>query len=75
MKLQEKLNNYLSFALDGQLQRLYPASSGKRVAIQIDSYQRPDEQTLSLIDVVREKIRKAGLAFYVNIVPDQTLQG
>jgi hypothetical protein len=75
LKLQQKLNNYLSFALDGQMQRLYPSSAGKRVVVQLDCYERPDQQTLAFLDIARKRMLEQGVGFYINIVPDQTLQG
>ncbi len=43
VELQEKLNTYLSFALDGQLTRDYPAAIGAPVRIRIDLYSQPDD--------------------------------
>jgi hypothetical protein len=40
--LQDKLNNYLGFALDGQLERSYPSAKGQAVRIRIDLYAEPD---------------------------------
>jgi hypothetical protein len=41
--LQQKLNNYLSYALDGQLVANYPQATGKPVRIRVDLYALPDE--------------------------------
>lgn len=68
-KLQQKLNNYLSFALDGQLVRLYPEAQGHKVAIQIDCYRQPDDDTLSFLESARERMKADGVALYVSIDP------
>ena len=73
--LQKKLNNYLHFALDGQMQQAYPKSRGKRIAIQIDFYERPDSSTLEFLDLARQRIRAEGVQLYVNVIPDVTLRG
>lgn len=39
--LQKKLNNYLSFGLDGGLVKKYPDASGKSVRIRVDLYATP----------------------------------
>jgi hypothetical protein len=40
--LQEKLNNYLSYALEGGLVTRFPGAAGKQTCIRIDLYAQPD---------------------------------
>lgn len=67
LKLQEKLNNYLIFALDGEMARVYPESAGKPVVIQIDSYSEPDEKTREFLSIVRGKMRSEGIELLLNV--------
>lgn len=55
-QLQEKLNTYLSFALDGEMAEAYPQFVGKPVRIQLDCHAMPDERTRSLLQQVRDQI-------------------
>lgn len=68
LELQEKLNNYLSFALDGQMARQYPESVGKPLRLQLDCLSIPDPETSRLIEMVREKLRADGIRLVVNLV-------
>lgn len=68
MKLQEKINNYLKFALDGEMARLYPEARGKGVRIQLDLYSEPDERTLRFIRRAEQAISSEGLRLTVNII-------
>lgn len=68
VELQEKLNNYLSFALDGQMARQYPESVGKPLRLQLDCVRLPDPDTSRFIEIVREKLRPDGIRFVVNLI-------
>jgi hypothetical protein len=54
--LQEKLNAYLSFALDGEMADAYPHFAGRPVGLRIDSSTPPDPRTLHLLAHVRHQI-------------------
>lgn len=66
LELQEKVNIYLSFAIDGQMIKLYPHSSGKSVRVQLDSTYPPDQVTLQFIEQLREHIKP--FPFIVNVL-------
>jgi hypothetical protein len=68
LQLQEKVNNYLSFALDGQMVKLYPESTGKSVRLQLDCNRLPDQDTLRFIEQLREHIKPLGIPFVVNVL-------
>ena len=55
-QLQEKLNAYLSFALDGEMAEAYPQFVGKRLRVQLDCLAMPDERTVGFLAMVREQI-------------------
>jgi Family of unknown function (DUF6572) len=67
-RLQEKLNNYLKFALDGEMARLHPESKGKKVRIQLDLYSPPDPKTMRFIKRLEEAISAEGLRLTVNVI-------
>jgi hypothetical protein len=68
LELQEKINNYLAFALDGQLERQHPGSVGKPIRLQLDCVGPPDPETGHFINLVREKLRGEGIRFVVNVL-------
>src|SRR5438477_5558574 len=55
-QLQEKINAYLSFALDGEMAEAYPQFAGKPLRLQLDCSTPPDARSLHFIAVVREQI-------------------
>jgi hypothetical protein len=67
-ELQDKINNYLSFALDGQMSKLYPASRGKPLRLQLDCASPLDPTTAEFIDQVSEQLRSEGIRFLVNLI-------
>jgi hypothetical protein len=68
LQLQEKINTYLSFLLDGQMAREYPESVGKPVRIQLDCVAEPDGNAAHFIELVREKLRSERIRFVVKLV-------
>ena len=53
--LQAKLNTYLAFVVDGQLEQRYPALKGKRVRFRLHSQQPPGERERQFIQIVRKQ--------------------
>lgn len=64
-QLQEKLNAYISFILDGELAEGFPDLAGKPVEIQLRSIHEPDARTLDLIEHVRQQLALQQIAFEV----------
>ena len=54
--LQEKLNSYLGYALDGELLREYPDSKGKLVLLRIEFSKRPAEFITEFVHRYQEAI-------------------
>ena len=54
--LQEKLNVYLSFALDGELAEEYPDFAAKPLALRIDCASTPDSGTMHMLAHVRQQL-------------------
>ena len=69
-ELQEKLNAYLSFALDGEMLAQLPQLAGKNIRISLDCREEPDSRTAEFIDLVRKQIGFQGIQFTVSVVPD-----
>ena len=63
--LQEKLNAYASYVLDGKMRETYPYAHPKDVRIVIRSRGQPPQDALRLLGLVREALEKDGprLAF------------
>jgi len=60
--LQEKLNAYASFILDGKMRELYPYARPQDVRIVIRSRGQPPQDALRLLGLVREALSKDGPA-------------
>ena len=58
--LQEKLNAYASFILDGKMRELYPWAQPRDVRIVIRSRGQPPQDVLRLVGLVREALEKDG---------------
>ena len=68
-QFQEKLNTYLSFALDGEMHEAYPQFTGKKLRLQLETAFEPDPRTLDCIALVKRQIAFQELDFIVKIVP------
>src|SRR5438093_13348835 len=62
-QLQEKVNAYLSFALDGEMTDAFPHLAGKPVRLQLDCAVPPDSMTEHFIAAVREHIALQAMKF------------
>ena|SRR5437867_402002 len=69
-ELQEKVNVYLSFALDGEMAEAYPRFAGRPVRLQLDCSQLPDDRTLKMIAVMREQMSFQDIKFHLRVVGD-----
>jgi hypothetical protein len=58
--LQEKLNAYASFILDGKMRDLYPYARPQDARIVIRSRGQPPQDALRLVGLVREALEKDG---------------
>jgi hypothetical protein len=69
-QFQEKLNAYVSFVLDGELNEAYPEMAGKGVEIQLRTVHEPDAKAFDLIRRVREQLDLQQIAFEVVRIDD-----
>jgi len=71
-ELQEKINAYASFALDGQLVEKHPELAGKPVCLELRCVAPPDPKTSSFLEVVRRKLEEEGLSFRIQQIGTQS---
>jgi len=64
-QLQEKLNAYLSFALDGEMEEAFPQLAGLPLAIQLRTTSEPDPAAWDLIRRIREQLAFQSITFEV----------
>jgi hypothetical protein len=55
-QLQEKLNAYLSFILDGEMAESFPSLVGKPIEIQLRTRHQPDPLALGFLQQAREQL-------------------
>jgi len=65
--LQEKLNAYLSFALDGEMVAAYPHFAHRPLGLRIETATPPDPRTLHLLSHVRRQIEFQDITLEVRI--------
>ncbi len=65
--LQEKLNAYLSFALDGEMAESSPAFANRPLGLRIETATPPDPRTLRLLAHVRRQIEFQDITLEVRV--------
>jgi hypothetical protein len=68
-QIEEKINRYLGYVLDGHLAAQYPQYVGMRVRIRLDCAQNPTGEAVRFIRAAEHAVRAHGLDFVVNVVP------
>ena len=66
-ELQDKVNAYLCFALDGQMEREYPGASAQGLVLELECLDAPDELVRALLRPLREALRPLGVTFDVRL--------
>lgn len=74
-QLQEKLNSYLSFILDGEMLETYPQFEGKPVRLRLECANRPGPEFTRFLEVVREQVALQEIAFEVLVSDSAGLCG
>ena len=64
-QLQEKINAYLSFALDGEMYEAFPQLEGKPLRLILDCLTAPDSTSLGFLGMVRDQIAFQGITLEV----------
>jgi hypothetical protein len=68
-QIEEKINRYLGYVLDGFLAEQYPKYIGKRVQIRLDCAQAPHGTAVDFVQAAQQAIETHGLEFVVNVTP------
>ena len=69
LDLQEKLNTYLAFVLDGKLEQQYPAMKGKKVRFRLHSQQAPGYRERQFIQVVlKQDLTPRGIEWQESLI-------
>lgn len=71
-QLQEKINTYLSFALDGEMAEDYPQFAEKKFRLQLEAPASPDARTMQFIGVVQKQIAFQDIRFVIKIVKSRS---
>jgi hypothetical protein len=66
-QLQEKLNAYLSFVLDGEMLEAYPALAEKQVSVELECAQQPSLEVFHFLGLVRDQIAFQGITLEVRV--------
>lgn len=67
-QLQEKINAYLAFALDGEMAEAYPQFSGRKIRLQLDCVGMPGSDVVQFLSMVREQIAFQGINLEVRVM-------
>lgn len=67
-ELEEKLNTYFSFALDGEMLEHYPHFKEKKIRIQLNAYHTPDSKAFDFLERIKKEI-PPGFEFVI-CIPD-----
>jgi hypothetical protein len=68
-QIEEKINRYLGYALDGFLVQQYPHYAGKPVQIRLDCAEEPQGEADRFVAAARHATRAHGVDFLVNVTP------
>jgi hypothetical protein len=74
-QLQEKLNAYLSFVLDGEMQEVYPQFVGKPLRIRLECVTAPGPEFARFLQIVRDQVALQGIAFEVLVTATAPVGG
>lgn len=67
-QLQEKINAYLSFALDGEMVESFPQFAGKKIRLQLDCVGFPENDVVGFLSMVRDQIAFQGINLEVRVM-------
>jgi hypothetical protein len=67
-QIEEKLNRYLGYVLDGFFIQQFPRYAGKRVRLRLDCAEAPHGTAIAFLDAARRAVEHHGLELEVNVV-------
>jgi len=68
-QIEEKINRYLGYVLDGFLAEQYPQYEGRRVTLRLDCAEPPHGEAVDFLRAAAHAIGKEGLELVVNVAP------
>jgi hypothetical protein len=68
-QIEEKINRYMGYVLDGFLAEQYPQYEGKRVRLRLDCAEAPHGDAVRFVQAATHAIEQHGLEFVVNVLP------
>lgn len=66
-QMEEKINRYLAYVLDGFLVQQHPKYLDKRVRIRLDCAEAPQGEAVRFLEAAAQAIAGEGLTFEVNV--------
>jgi hypothetical protein len=67
-QIEEKVNRYMGYALDGFLVQHYPRYEGKRVRIRLDCAEAPHGEAMRFVSAMQHAIEGHGLEFGATVI-------
>lgn len=71
-EIEEKINRYMAYALDGYLGEHYPQYLGKGVQICLECAEAPKGEAVPFLAAAKAAIEAEGLEFDVRVAPSPT---
>src|SRR5262245_43880860 len=68
-QIEEKVNRYMGYVLDGFLGEQYPQYAGKSVQIRLDCAEEPHGEAVRFVAAMRDAIEGHGLRFAMVVTP------
>ena len=68
-QIEEKINRYMGYVLDGFLAEQYPNYLGKGVQIRLDCAEPPHGDATAFVEAAKQAAEAHGLEFVVNVAP------
>lgn len=68
-QIEEKINRYMGYVLDGHLTSHYPQYEGQGVQIHLNCAQAPCGAAVAFVTAAESAVRAHGLEFVVNVLP------
>jgi hypothetical protein len=68
-QIEEKINRYLGYALDGFLVEQYPQYRDKPITIRLDCAEAPHGDAVRFVEAARQASERHEVQFVVNVVP------
>jgi hypothetical protein len=75
VQIEEKINRYMGYVLDGFLAEHHPKYVGKRVQLRLDCAEEPHGRAIDFVTAAREAVEAHGLEFVVNVTGSKPAGG